>query len=151
VDFSDHLLQIAKNDHSADNIAYHRLDVVDDNWNDVLGDQKFSKILMFAALQHIKTSHLTSILKRISMASTDDKIILFGFVPDREKKWHFYNTPKRKLIYCLRVLSKNDPLGTWWSRTFLERKSSALGMRCTFSEVPKNLHANLYRFNAKLE
>jgi len=147
VDFSDDLVQIATEDHGLDNAKYVRMNVLDLNTSQLRENGPFSKILLYAALQHFDKRDLRPLLKKILEVSTPNPTILFGFVPDRRRQSTFYNTFKRKRERLWRILKGTEILKTWWDKKFIEHVCQDLELRCTFHDLDNRIDAAQYRFN----
>lgn len=150
VDLSAPLIDIARKAHGAENIAYFQLDAA--KLGDLDGNHRgpFDKIVMYAALQHFAPSEFERVLDQMLDLAAPEATIMLGFVPDRALKWRFYDTWKRRAEHVWRTMMKRELLGTWWSREALERMCQKRGLTCRFEELPTELHAANYRFNAVL-
>jgi len=150
VDFSEPLLQIAEEAHSAPNIVYRRLNVLDLGTLRESRPERFTKVLMYAALQHFDARDLRRMLEDMIALGDLNPIILLGFVPDRARKWKFYDTPRRKLAHVLSRATGRDRFGSWWRREIISRACDDLGLECTFHDLPETLHAATYRFDVRI-
>jgi 2-polyprenyl-3-methyl-5-hydroxy-6-metoxy-1,4-benzoquinol methylase len=150
IDYSEPLLAIAKRDHQRDNITYILASILDLDHTGVSAGGRFSKIMMYEALQHFKKGDLRRILQIISTHATDDALILIGSIPDRIRKRNFYNTPKRKLLAILRQLTGRDSIGSWWTGEEISRIAGQMGFHSQFLAQNHNLHTTHYRFDILL-
>jgi len=150
VDFSEPLLEVANRDHRPANVSYHHLNVLMLEKMSQTSQGPFSKTLMFTALQHFRLRDLISILENCIRLSSSEHIILLGYVPDKKRKWKFYNTPKRKLVYAVRKIFGRDAIGTWWNKEFIKKTCDQLDLRCQFHRLNKELHASRYRFDVTI-
>jgi cyclopropane fatty-acyl-phospholipid synthase-like methyltransferase len=147
VDFSQPLLEVANRDHRPSNVVYkHRNVLVLDKVSPKAGDF-FNKILMYEALQHFTKRDLITILRNTLRLVSKSCIMLFGSVPDARKKWKFYNTPNRRLIYMVRRMTGREAIGTWWDKEFIRGVCKQLDLLCEFKEQPKELYTSHYRFD----
>jgi hypothetical protein len=110
----------------------------------------FNKVLMYEALQHFKKRDLTRILRNILSLSREECVILLGSVPDGTRKWKFYNTPRRRLVYPLRKVSGREAIGTWWDEKFIRATCKQLNLQCEFHEQSEELYTSHYRFDVKI-
>jgi 2-polyprenyl-3-methyl-5-hydroxy-6-metoxy-1,4-benzoquinol methylase len=150
VDFSEPLLEVANRDHRPANVSYQHLNVLMLEKMSQTTSGPFSKTLMFAALQHFRMRDLISILENCIRLSSSEHIILLGHVPDKSRKWNFYNTPKRKLVYVVRKIFGRDAIGTWWDKEFIKRMCHQLDLQCQFHGLSKKLHSSRYRFDVTI-
>lgn len=147
IDFSRPLLEVANRDHRPANVVYQNINVLDLDKMLPIAKGAFSKVLMYEALQHVSKRALTTILRNILPLSHKRCIILIGSVPDEAKKWEFYNTPKRRLVYVVKTILGREAIGTWWDKEFIKTTCKELGLRCEFKEQKKELHTSHYRFD----
>lgn len=150
VDFSEPLLQIADEAHSASNIDYRKLNVLEMRRLKLSGAEPFTKVLMYAALQHFTTRDLRVMLRDMLELGHSDPIILLGFVPDRAKKWRFYDTPQRRLSHLFSRTTGRDRFGSWWRKEHVREICQELGLKCAFHDLPETLHAATYRFDVTI-
>lgn len=150
IDFSSSMIEIARESHHLDNLQYHVLNALDLEHLGKPESQKFTRILMHGALQHFKELDFELLLNSMLNISIENPIILIGFVPQKDKKNFFYNTPKRKFDYIVRRASGRDVMGTWWDKSFIIRTCEKLGLHCAFQDVDKSLDASRYRFDVKI-
>lgn len=146
IDLSEKMISIAKQYNNPNNISYIHGDVRD--INKFFGDKKeFSKVLMFAALQHFNTNDLVNLIRLISSVSSKEFSIFLGFIPDAAKKWIFYNSIKKRIAYFQRKLTKSDIMGTWWHRQYIANVCSKEGFTCNFINIPEGRYGYAYRFH----
>jgi SAM-dependent methyltransferase len=150
VDFTEELIAIAKADHLSQNIEYFCMNAVDIRVLGRSAERRFTKVLLFASLQHFELVEFDQILKGILENSVERPMIMLGFVPDRALKWRFYRTPRQRLEYLGRRILGADNFGHWWCRRELVNIAARHGLSCEFGSLPASLHAAAYRFNALL-
>lgn len=147
IDFSQPLLEVANRDRRPPNVVYQYIDVLDLDKMPPIVSGIFNKIIMYEALQHFRKQGLTAILRNIQRLSSRNYLLLFGSVPDVTKKWAFYNTPKRRLMYFARKVFGNEAIGTWWDKEFITGTCKQLDLSCEFKEQRRELHISYYRFD----
>lgn len=147
IDFSQPLLEIANRDHRPMNVLYQCMNILELDKMPPSVSSPFNKVLMYEALQHFSKQDLITILRKTLQLSSKICIMLFGSVPDLARKWEFYNTPKRRLMYVVRRLSGREAIGTWWDKEFIRRTCKQLDLLCEFKEQRKELHTSHYRFD----
>lgn len=150
VDFTGELIAVARADHLAANVDYVCMNALDLGAMTPANGRRFTKILLFASLQHFTASEADRILAGILKHSVDDPVIFLGFVPDRSLRWNFYRTPRQRVEYLVRRLVGANNFGHWWSRRQLVSLAARHGFLCEFGKPPASLHAATYRFNATL-
>jgi SAM-dependent methyltransferase len=148
VDFSAGLIDVARSQSSAPNTRFEVADVRRLPRLTPDGDGKFPKVMMYAALQHFPNDSLAPLLGDILALTTDDPVILIGFVPERSRRFAFYDSWPRRLTYLSRKLVGKDVMGSWWNRTDFERAGASHGLTCSFHPIAEGTRARDYRFDA---
>jgi ubiquinone/menaquinone biosynthesis C-methylase UbiE len=147
IDFSQPLLEIANRDHRPTNVSYQNMNILYLDKMPLIASGSFNKVLMYEGLQFFRKRELIIILRSILRLSTKNCIMLFGGVPDRTKKWKFYNTPKRRLMYVVRRMFGREAIGTWWDKEFIRGTCRQLGLLCEFKEPVQEIYTSHYRFD----
>lgn len=150
IDFSEVFISNAKIHSSSKNIHYFLIDVLDKSQlENILENYNFTKILLNDCLAYFDPNSLKVVLQSLSRFNVD---ILLMSILDKNKKWKFYNTPKRKWIYLKeRFLGKNKSgLGYWWNTVQIQRIAHQSGYACNIFYHNSTNHTAHYRFNAKL-
>jgi len=151
VDFSISLIDIARKDKASPNITYATGNVKELASIFQEPIEPFTKVLMYAALQHFTLEEFKIILKSLVTITTNSPVLVFGFFPDKQKKWEFYNTPRRKWDHFIRVLNGRELITTWWKKNDLRDIAEQYGFECQFESMPTKLEQLDYRLNMKLE
>jgi len=112
-----------------------------------ISSASFSKILINEALQFVRKRELSTVLRNILRLSSESCTILISGIPEITKKWEFYNTPKRRLVYFARKAFGNEAIGTWWDKEFIRETCKQLDLLCEFREQRRELHTSHYRFD----
>ena len=148
LDFSPGLIDVARTHCDAPNAHFAVADVRRLPPLEPEGGGTFSKVLMYAALQHFPKAFLGPLLDDILAMTTDDPVILIGFVPEQRRRFAFYDSWPRRLTYLSRKLVGKDVMGSWWSRADFETACAARGLECSFHPIAEGLKAHDYRFDA---
>ncbi|WP_203292324.1 class I SAM-dependent methyltransferase [Maricaulis parjimensis] len=151
VDMSAELIDIARSDHAAPNLSYYTADARCIDSLPLASDTRFSKVIMYAALQHFQEDDLRVLLQKLIGLTKPKSVYLIGFIPDFDLADRFYNTPERRAERDRRIADGTDPIGEWWKRDTLRRCAREVGLDCMFEDVPAGLHASCYRFHAVLK
>ena len=150
IELSQQLVGIATKYHSAPHIRFIKHDVMRLDQIACVADQAFSKVVMQGALQHFRAAALETLLEKILTVTTDNPVIVFGFVPEHGKQRHFYNTPRRKIEAVVRRAVGRDVFGSWWDKNHVTNVCRKLGLACSFHDVDTSLKASKYRCNIKI-
>ena len=81
---------------------------------------------MNAALQHVRPRDFRTLLERIRRCCPAATVIVIACVPDRERKWSFYDSARRRLRYLAQLVTGSSPMGSWWRRGHIEATCRAL-------------------------
>lgn len=150
VEFSGAFVKIADGNFGADKLRFHQLDVRELEGLSTLEERKFSKVLMYAALQHFERSDLEPLLRKILELSAQNVTIVLGFVPEKGREGFLHNTAWRKIKHLIRRIAGKDIFGTWWSKAFISETCDKLNLSCTFQDIDESLLASRYRFDVKI-
>ena len=147
IDLSDELINIANSTQiHSEKISFVTGDVM--QLHSILKNKEsFSKILMFGALQHFEKNQLVELLNIIIRVGNPEFTLLFGFIPDISKRWKFYNTLNKKLLYLYRRMSKNDVMGTWWDKKYIAEVCEKMQLSCEFVDHKAGQYGYPYRFH----
>lgn len=146
IDSSEKLIDVALSKNQNNLISYSMGDILE--LNELLKPEgNYTKVLMFAALQHFKKEQLSEIINLIRPFCHSDFKLLFGFVPDINKRWCFYDTFDKRKQYLFRRLSNTDVMGTWWNKKFIYRVCAEMSLKCEFIDIPENRYGGSYRFH----
>jgi 2-polyprenyl-3-methyl-5-hydroxy-6-metoxy-1,4-benzoquinol methylase len=150
IDLSNKMIDVAKQFNGNSNIRYINCDFlhIEENLNT---KTKFSKIIMFAALQHFSHEEFSTIIKKIQFYVGSEFTIMFGFIPNQEYKKAFFSTIRRKVQYLFRKYTNSDVMGTWWNKQELEKSCNKLNLNCEFIEIPINQYGSPYRFHVVIK
>jgi 2-polyprenyl-3-methyl-5-hydroxy-6-metoxy-1,4-benzoquinol methylase len=146
MDYSQRLVDIAVKYNSLENIEYVHGDA--GNVNEHLKGKRFSGIYMYEAMQHFKRGQFQKLLTDLKPLMSGGFALFIGSVPDKSKKWYFYNTFSRKLSYIWRVIKDDEAIGTWWDKDFMMKVCKKNSLKVKFIEQDKKLHTAHYRFDA---
>jgi 2-polyprenyl-3-methyl-5-hydroxy-6-metoxy-1,4-benzoquinol methylase len=150
VDFSRPLLEVANRYHRPANVRYCQMSLFELSRASLTPPGSFTKVLMYEALQHFRPRDFVTILSVILSLAGAGCVVLIGSVPDRARKWRFYNTPRRRFHYLLQKIFCGHVVGTWWHRRFIKTVCDRLRLECEFLEQSRELHTSHYRFDVRI-
>lgn len=146
VDFSEPLIQVASLHFAQKNVTYLCEDVCKlPGW---LTDEPFTKIYMYEALQHLSSADTEGLLLTLRRSASGGAPIFLASIPDRERLWHFYDTPMRREEYHRRVEEGTEAIGHWWTKSELFELGKRCGYVVQFTVPHHILHGSHYRFDA---
>ncbi len=149
VDFSQSIIDTARQFRSAANIEYHLGGTTDflKNFRVLCPGIVPGKFLMNDALAYFSVADFESMLSSILAITRDFKFLIRG-VPDDDLKWNYYNTEERKAFYK-NLQAKgdltNDGLGTWWLPADIEAVCDKLQLQCVIT--PQQMPVSDYRMD----
>ena len=150
IDFSEPLLQIAKQHHCPKNVRYECRNVLDLTRKSTALSGSYGKILMFGALQHFETTQLEKLISIMLDVSSDRLVIVLGFIPDIKKKYVLHDTWPRRIQHVVRRIANRDRMGTWWDKDFIQAVCRRLHVQCTFHQFDAELSGAPYRFSVRI-
>lgn len=145
VDFSVPLIANARSQHSGAHIDYLEADVTDLPTG-ILCD-RFDKIYMQEALQHLDEAGLSRLLGSLTRSASHEAPLFFGAVPDAMGLRRFYDTPERYAEYQRRLSLGTEAIGTWWDQDRLAVIARLNGYATRFLPQDEALHTAHYRFD----
>jgi hypothetical protein len=109
---------------------------------------QYNKVLLYYALSYLSPADLDKILTFFDNVKSIERILI-GSVLDSDRKWKFFNTPKRMLVYFYKckVLRNDFGLGRWWTKDEITTLAKKHGFVCAFIEQDPVLHTAHYRFD----
>lgn len=147
VDFSLPLLGVARRYHQPKNVSYQYLNVLNMDKMATAYPGQFSKILMYGALQYFKKQDIRTILQNLLRLSSENRIIFIGSIPDKARKWKFYNTPQKKILYLFYKSTGKDTIGTWWDKDWIKSTCKQLTLEYKFREQSIDRPVSHFRFD----
>ena len=120
--------------------------------NNIEIENKFSKVIIYFALQYFTLSETVRLFKKIFDCLEDGGIFYCGDIPNESKKFDFYDTPERKDVYFNTLYNDKTILGYWFTKEFLEELGKYTGFK--YVEVknqPDYLFNSEYRFDIILK
>jgi ubiquinone/menaquinone biosynthesis C-methylase UbiE len=116
-----------------------------------LGEEKYSKVILYFALQHFNEKESVELFEKIYKCLKPNGICYIGDIPDVERKFSFFNTPEREKAYFDSLKNNQPIIGTWFDKKFIEKAGSLSGFEhCVIIDQPAH-HINAhYRFDIKL-
>ncbi|HRX36487.1 MAG TPA: hypothetical protein P5337_08820, partial [Aestuariivirga sp.] len=117
---------------------------------DLAPPERFSRILMYAALQHLHVADLARLLDAILAKATRDAVIFIGGILDARRKTAFLDTPEKRQAYEEYRRTGRDRLGTWWHPQHIAEAADRAGLRCEIDDQSAGRPGAHYRFDARL-
>ncbi len=122
VDISDDLLR------SIDCLEYPNIKLVSSDIRELnYEDCSFSKVIIYAGIQYLTLAETTKLFERVYRWLKPGGIFFIGDIPNNDKRWIFYNTPERQVVYFQNLKEGKDVVGTWFSPDFFEKLSEFVG------------------------
>jgi hypothetical protein len=144
-DFTEKLINVAKECNQFDNIVYEVGDAKDDLTSIFSRNITQSKFLMNDSLGYFTIEELTRIINQVRK---DNFLFYLTGVPSDALKWNFYNNEERKKAYLEEEMNGNaifDGIGRWWKSDELLEIASLLGLKISIFRQP--LKISSFRIN----
>ena len=136
---------------SAENISYLTADVTDtDKIIEACPGKLFNKAYCYASIAYLLPGDLEKLFLLFNKISGANFSFMLGSVLDRQRKWHFFNTFRRRVHYLIgyKLLGRDFGVGRWWTKKEIETIAKRHKYICRFIEQDKSLHTAHYRFDA---
>ena len=148
VDGSDSYISNAIKLKSSNNICYQCDDIKD--FRKYIVEEKVNKVLFYASLAYFSKEELIDLLLKLKDAKIE--LIYIGSILDKQKKFKYFNTFRRRVHFLLNYLiMRNDlGLGNWWSKNEIIKIAEAQGFKIEIKKQNSILHTAHYRFDALL-
>lgn len=117
----------------------------------VFQPEKFTKVILYFALQHFSWEECVQLFKNIYHFTAKNGIVYIGDIPNINQLFDFHNTNDWKNAYFMSLENNQPIIGTWFTEDFLLN----LAKFCGFSSAeiitqPKEFINAHYRFDLKL-
>ena len=145
VDYSEYLIEVARQNASADNIVYMLGSVEDLDALDFTARPP-NKVSINGGVQHFSVGMLDSMLAGLGRMAPAPTALMFTDVPDADRIFDFYDTPERREDFQRRRDARAEAIGTWWSREEMAALLGKHGYRANFA-VPVGRSSAHYRFD----
>lgn len=147
VDFSEKLVEHARQSNGAQNIHY----VVSDVSKLPAGFfDEANKVYMRDSVSCLDSDGLSSLLRLIGGAAHFEKLYIAG-VPDADKLTVYYDNDEKMAFHRQRESAGMPHIGTWWSEEEMRSLVEAAGLKVSFQEQNPELASAYYRFDCLIE
>lgn len=149
VDFSKPYIENAKKYKISDNINYFYGDILDIKETIDFNNFQPDKIIMHASLAYFNGKQLDKLLLMLNNNIKKDFIFLISNVPNRKKRWLYFNTFRRRWDYIFNTIirSKDRGVGRWWTKKEIVKIVEKNNMKVNFIDIDKNNFAHYYRMD----
>lgn len=151
VDFSEPMIEIARESHSLNNIKYVNLSVLDITFENLQISRPFTKLYMYEGLQYFHDDQFPELIRTLLALSDEGVVMLFGGVPDKDKIWDFYDTPERQRDYEARKAQGREVIGNWWEKSYILEVCNSYGLHCEFLPQHELSHTAHYRIDIRIK
>ena len=150
IDSSVQFIENARKYRSQHNIKYVCDDIL--NANKYMFGEDINKVILYDAIAYFSKNELIEVFNNIKNSSFKKIKIFIGSVLDKNRKFNYFNTLKRKMHYFINyiILRKDLGLGNWFSKKELEKIALNCGYKIKFLNQNSILHTAHYRFDAIL-
>ncbi len=148
IDFSDFLLEVAKEFFSPhDGIRYQIADIRDvDSYAN--GNEETDKVLIYGCVAYLSKEDTAELLRNLKDRLPQLKKVFVGNIPLRERANEFYSN---RSVDDFDLDDPTSTIGVWWEFDELIQLGSRLGYRATRHLMPSSFYGNHYRFDLLLE
>jgi protein-L-isoaspartate O-methyltransferase len=150
IDFSATLIDRAMRYNADANVTYQVMNALDVGSASFPGNAPFSRISMYAALQHFEIDELARLLAGMLAQSAGAAVIFIGGILDATRKHAFLDTPEKRALCEDYQRRGNDRLGTWWDPEAFANTCGRLGLSCAIDAESPGRPGGHYRFDARI-
>ncbi|KIQ32134.1 hypothetical protein RT97_13930 [Variovorax paradoxus] len=147
VDFSEKLVEFARQSNSAPNIEYVVSDV-SKLPSDFFGEA--NKVYMRDSVSCLNSEGLSRLFRLIGGAAHFEKLYIAG-VPDADKLAVYYDDDEKMAFYRQREAMGKPHIGTWWTEEEIRKLIEAAGLQVSFYAQHRELASAYYRFDCVIE
>lgn len=147
VDFSDYLIQVAKeNFEKMPDFEFNLADALEYSTTEN-NPERFTKALCYGAFQYLPAKSAENLLKNINQRFKNIKVFFIGNLPDKERADKFYYAD---IDYKPLLGDNTSPIGIWRSKDEMIKLAVDTGWDIEIINMPQNFYAAHYRYDAKL-
>ncbi|MBI4996371.1 MAG: class I SAM-dependent methyltransferase [Rhodocyclales bacterium] len=147
VDFSDYLIQVARQHFSTR--PGHRFELGDvmEYARNAAAPESFTKALCYGSYQYLEPAAATELLALLRQRFTGLARLLIGNLPDKGRLEEFYRTR----AYTPGIEDRADtPIGIWRTPEEFAELAARAGWQCAIVRMPPEFYAAHYRYDAVL-
>jgi len=146
VDFSEYLLDVAKEFFNPEGVKYIDSSV-ESFVNNCDNPSEYTKILIYGVMSYFGREGFIQILTKIKQDFINAKCIFIGNIPNELKAEEFYGN-RGVLEYD--VGDMNSAIGTWWTPEGLLRCCNEIGFKAELFYMPTCFYGAKYRYDIRL-
>lgn len=147
VDFSEYLIEVAKNNfEKLPNYEFMLCDAATYLENEKQ-PQRFTKALCYGAFQYLSFEDAEETLKLLNQKFKNIKRIFIGNLPDKDKAHLFYKDKNFDHI----LADRDSSIGIWRTKDEMAELCKKTGWNFQFSLMPESFYASHYRFDIILK
>jgi SAM-dependent methyltransferase len=148
VDASIAYIDNAKKYKSRNNIKYINDDIL--NIKKYIIGEEVNKVVFYASVAYFSKKEVIDLLAILRCMVTIN--VFIGSILDKNKKFCFFDTFKRRVHYLFQYLILNNDLGLgkWWSEKEMQKIAKKSGYTVEFRVQNQILHTAHYRFDCIL-
>lgn len=146
VDFSEYLIQIAKDNFSRPNYNF-LVDEVVSFLENSKRNENITKILCYGVFSYFSREDSIKILNLVIEKFPKTKCFYLGNIPDRSRAENFYyeNIDFKNLLD-----DYTSSIGMWWSKEQFINLAEETNWKIEFFQMPETFYSSHYRFDAIL-
>jgi len=153
VDYSEYLINIAKENFESENQEYHLEDVSEFVEKEKLTNKSFNfknfnKALCYGAFQYLSENNSKKFLINLNKNFPNIELFFIGNLPDMDRADKYFRDKKNLDIKNLK--NPDSPIGIWRDIDSFKELANSCGWDAKFSYMPINYYGAHYRYDALL-
>jgi SAM-dependent methyltransferase len=147
VDFSEHLIEVAKSNFECKPDKVYLLDDAIDFLGNASEPTRFTKILCYGSFAYLEAHRARELLQLCLERFPAVEYLYIGNLPDKDQLGTFYS----ERTYTPGIENEPDSaIGIWRTRKEFCALTEEIGWRIEFRTMPEGFYASQYRFDAIL-
>lgn len=147
VDFSDHLISIAKK--NFEKLPHYRFVThgAAEYMRQEMHPEKFTKVLCYGSFSYFPAADAAEVLHTLFEKFTNVQTVFIGNLPDKDRAIEFY---KAKQISAEEMSDSFSQIGIWRTQNEFSQLVGEAGWKPKYSIMPSEYYAGYYRYDVLL-
>ena len=145
VDFSDYLIEIAKNNFERQPTHRFLTQSINDFCKYTNDTKRFTKILLYGSFAYLNTADASDALRFVRQRFSNIKIFFVGTIPDKQNAKIFFPDIENQNLE-----DHTTAIGRWYTKKEFAALAEAEGWKVAIVDFPPSFYQAHYRFNAIL-
>jgi SAM-dependent methyltransferase len=146
VDFSDYLLDVAREFFNSESVNYIN-DTAEKFVQNCQSPESYSKVLIYGVMSYLGRCGLVGVLSDINRKFTNLDCVFVGNIPNKLKAEDFYAA---RGVTDFDLEDRKSAIGMWWDPEDLTNLCNDIGFKVELLYMPDRFYGSKYRFDMLL-